>query len=163
MLQVGDRAPDFTLLHSLAHPPIHLHGSLGERPIVLLFFPQAFSPVCTEEICMATVDLSRWAEMDALILGLSVDSFWVTERFARECGAEFPILSDFNKEAATAYGVLNPDYFGLRGVADRSVFLIDQLGTIVYAWSSRDPSVLPDFQTVRDAVQALRAPDEGRG
>jgi glutaredoxin-dependent peroxiredoxin len=88
---------------------------------------------------------------------VSVDSPFVNQKFARECNAAFPIVSDFNREAVEAYGVKCEDYFGLRGVAYRSAFVIDPDGVIVYSWMSEDASVMPDLDEVRRAVPAARA------
>ncbi len=111
--------------------------------MVLLFFPLAFSGVCTEELCRVAEDWSRWEELGASVLGISVDSPFVNRRFAEETKVPFPLLSDFNKDASSAYGVLYPDYFGLQGVSKRSAFVVDRDGKIGYAWVSEDADVLP--------------------
>lgn len=152
--RVGEPAPDFALEHRPAHPPVRLSDHRG-RPVVLLFFPLAFSGVCTQEICTVVEDFAQWSALGVTVFGISVDSSWVNLRFARECGADFPILSDFNREACTAYGIRNDDFFGMRGVSDRSVFVIDAEGRIAWAWTSPDADVLPDFHAVRSAVEGL--------
>ncbi len=155
---VGDPAPDFSLPAGPGPDRITLSSFRGERPVVILFFPLAFSSVCTDELCAVGAELDGFQELDAQLLALSVDSPFVTRRFAREVGAGFPVLSDFNKEAMTAYGVVYDDFFGLRGVAKRSVFVVDREGVIRYVWVTEDADVLPDLAAVRDAVAALRAP-----
>lgn len=151
--QVGDTAPDFTLVHRIGEDPVRLSQEIGDRPVVLLFYPLAFSGVCTEEVCMLTDNFDPWASVGAKVFGLSVDSPFVLKRFAEETGAPFPLLSDFNQDAARAYGVSNDDFFGMKGVSNRSAFVIDSSGTIVYAWTSEDSDLLPPFDDVLNAVR----------
>lgn len=160
-LSVGTQAPEFALPLRVGEPPLRLSDYRGERNVVILFFPLAFSGVCTREMCQVQEDLSAWGELDAAVLGISVDSIWVTQRFAAEHALSYPILSDFNREAMTAYGVRNDDFFGMKGVANRSVFVVDREGTIVYSWMTHDADVLPDFDEVRRVVKALQAPSPG--
>ncbi len=157
ILKSGSVAPDFELTWKIGGPPIALREYQRGRPLVLLFFPLAFSSVCTAEICAVAEDWSAWNDLDVRIVGISVDSPFVLARFAEETGAEFPLLSDFNKTVSGSYGVLNRDYFGMDGVADRSVFLIDGAGVIRYAWSDPDDSVLPDLDRVRSEIEKLEA------
>ncbi len=122
---------------------------------MVLFFPLAFSGVCTTEMCTVAENHDMWTGLGARVVGISVDSPWVNVRFAEETGATFPILSDFNRTAAEAYGVLNDDFFGMKGVADRSAFVIDGDGIVRYAWTSPDSSVMPDFEAIRSVVEGL--------
>jgi len=160
-LPVGTKAPDFALPLRVGEAPLRLSDYLGERNVVILFFPLAFSGVCTQEMCQVQEELAAWGELDATVLGISVDSIWVTQRFAAEHDLSYPILSDFNKEAMTAYGVRNDDFFGMKGVANRSVFVVDREGTIVYSWMSEDAGILPDFQAVREVLETVQAPSAG--
>lgn len=160
-LAVGTRAPDFALPLRVGEAPLRLSDYLGERNVVILFFPLAFSGVCTQEMCQVQEDLEAWGKLDATVLGISVDSIWVTQRFAAEHSLSFPILSDFNKEVMTAYGVRNDDFFGMKGVANRSVFVVDREGTIVYSWMSLDAGVLPDFQAVREVLGSAQGASAG--
>jgi len=152
---VGDVAPDFSLPAGPGPDRITLSSFKGERPVVVLFFPLAFSSVCTDELCAVGEELDGFQELDAQLLALSTDSPFVTQRFAREVGAGFPVLSDFNKEAMTAYDVVYEDFFGLKGVAKRSVFVVDREGVVRYVWVTEDADELPDLTAVRDAVAAL--------
>lgn len=152
-LSVGETAPDFALPLVPGEAPLRLSDYRGHRPVVLLFFPLAFSGVCTEEMTLVAEDYERWTDLDAEMIGVSVDSPFVNQRFAEECGAPFPIVSDFNRTTVDDYGVRNDDYFGLVGVANRSAFVIDREGTVVYSWMSVDSSVLPDFDAVRSALE----------
>lgn len=151
---VGSSAPDFCLLRALGQAPVTLTEHRG-GPVVVLFVPLAFSGTCTEELCRMSEDWDQWAALGAQVLGVSIDSPFANQKWADDMGVPFPVLSDFNKEAAKAYGVLQEDFFGLRGVAKRSVFVVDGAGRIAYVWISDDPGVLPPFAEVRDAVRAL--------
>ncbi len=155
-LSVGDVAPEIVLPLKPGEAPLRLSDYRGQKSVVILFFPQAFSSVCTAEMCQIAEDYTSWKDMGVEIIGICVDSPNVTVRFAREVGAAFPILSDFNRTAMEAYGVRNDDFFGLRGVANRSVFVVDREGRIVYSWSSEDADMLPDFDAVREAVREAR-------
>lgn len=155
ILQVGDAAPDFDLTWRIGQPPVNRAAHQGDDPLVLLFFPLAFSSVCTDELCRVAEDWSVWESLGARVLAISVDSPFVLARFSEETGAEFPVLSDFNKTVAEAYGVLNRDYFGMDGVADRAAFVIDGTGVVRYSWTDPDDSILPDFEAIRGVVAGL--------
>lgn len=124
--------------------------------MVVLFLPLAFSGVCTREVCLVRDELVSWGELDAAVVAVSVDSPFVNQRFAAEYGLGFPVVSDFNREAMTAWGVRNDDFYGLRGVAHRSVFVVDREGTVAYAWMTEDADVLPDLEAVRRVLEGLR-------
>lgn len=152
---VGSKAPDFTLVHRVGEDPVSLSDYLGTQPVVILFFPLAFSGVCTAELCQVVEDRGIWDDLGVEVLGISVDSPYVNQRFADATGADFPVLSDFNLEAAEAYGVRNDDFFGMKGVANRSAFVVDREGLVAYAWTSEDSDLLPPFEEIRAAVAAL--------
>lgn len=153
---MGDPAPDFELTWRVGDPPVRRSAYQGDEPLVILFFPLAFSPVCTDEMCRIADDWSAWATLEAKVLGISVDSPWVNVRFAGETGVPFPLLSDFNTDVAAAYGVRNDDYFGMRGVADRAAFVVAADGTVAWSWHTDDDSVLPPFDEIREIVAGLR-------
>jgi peroxiredoxin len=100
-------------------------------------------------------DWSRWEEVGAQILGISVDSPFVNRRFAQETGVPFPLLSDFNKEAAEDWGVLYPEFFGMKGVTKRAAFVVDPDGTVAWSWVTEDADVLPPFDEILEAVRQL--------
>ncbi len=150
-IRKGDKAPGFTL-PSKPGEPVDVGAVIGKDKVVLLFFPLAFSPVCTAEMCHFRDEWARWSKLDAQIFGISVDSPFVTAKFRSEEKIPFPILSDFNKEVAKKYGALHEDLMGLKGVAKRSAFVIDTDGKVLYAWVSEDPKVQVDFEAVRAAV-----------
>ncbi|TVP43754.1 MAG: peroxiredoxin [Gemmatimonadales bacterium] len=151
----GDTAPDFTLTHRVGADAVRLSGELRKGPVVVLFFPLAFSPACTTEICTVAEDWGEWESLGATVLGISVDSPYVNARFAESCGATFPILSDFNRDVATAWGVRNDDFYGMRGVANRAAFVVDPSGAIRWSWVTEDASVQPDFAAIRDELRRM--------
>lgn len=156
-LQIGQRAPDFTLpaCDGSHTAPFTLSEALGQKRFVLAFFPLAFSPVCTEELCEFRDGLKELESLDAEVLGISVDSPYALNAFIRAEGLNFKLLSDFNKEVSARYGVLYESLGDFKGVAKRSVFVLDPQGTVRYAWVSEDPRKRPDLEEVRDALSRL--------
>ena len=154
-VQTGDSAPAVKLPARLGE---EIEAPIGRDKVVLLFFPLAFSPVCTDEMCHMRDTWSEWDELDARVIGISVDSPFVTDHFRVEQNVPFPILSDFNKQVCSQYGVLHEDLKGLKGVAKRSAFVIDTDGTVVYAWVSEDPRVQVPFEEVKAALKGAAAP-----
>lgn len=150
----GAQAPDFSLLRALGEERVTLSERRGS-PVVLLFVPLAFSGTCTKELCHVAENWDAWGGLGATVLAVSVDSPFVNQKWAEDMGVPFPVLSDFNKDASAAYGVLQEDFFGLRGVAKRSAFVVDGGGRVTYAWTSDDPGVLPPFDDIEAAVKAL--------
>ena len=150
-IRKGDKAPGFTL-PSKPGQPVDVGAHIGREKTVLLFFPLAFSPVCSDELCELRDSWKQWEQLDAKVFGISIDSPFVTEKFRAELGLPFPLLSDFNREVARTYGVLHAELAGLKEVAKRSAFVIDSDGTVVFDWVSDDPKVKPDFEAVRAAV-----------
>ena len=151
-VRTGDRAPAFVLPYRPGRY-VDLSDHLGSEKVVLLCFPLAFSPTCTSELGAIRDSWAKWKELDVSVFGVSVDSPFVTQRFRDEQQIPFPILSDFNKEMTAAYGVLNPDLLGLKGVAHRSVFVIDSEGMVSFDWISEDPTAEPHYETIRQAVE----------
>lgn len=151
-IKVGERAPDFTL-QVRPNEKVSLGNYLGEGAVVLLFFPLAYSGVCTTEMCSVAEDYSSYRELGAQVLGISVDSPFVNQKFAEDCKAPFPILSDFNKEAVEAYGVLREDLIGLKGVSNRAAFVVDKGGQVVYAWVTENPHDMPPFEEIKAALR----------
>ena len=154
-LKVGEHAPDFTAF-TKPKEPFRMADHIGEQPVVLLFVPMAFSSTCTREMCTVAEDYASYSNLGAQVFGISVDSPYVNQKWAEECGAAFPILSDFNKEATQAYDVMRADLNGLKGVADRAVFVIDTSGKITYAWVGEHPGVFPPLDEIKEALRELR-------
>ncbi|HJR52177.1 MAG TPA: redoxin domain-containing protein [Gemmatimonadota bacterium] len=154
-LSRGDIAPRFAL-PAAPGEIVDVGERMDEGPVVLLFFPLAFSSVCTEELCAVRDSWGAWTALEAEVFGISVDSPFVTRRFREELGLPFPLLSDFNHDVGAEYDVLYEDYFGLRGVARRAAFVVGADGRIAYAWVGERDDVLPDFQALRRALAATR-------
>jgi peroxiredoxin len=152
MLKAGTKAPGARVA---VRPRewVDLKSYMGGQPLVLLFFPMAFSSTCTSEMCAVADDWSTWQNLGGTVLGISVDSPYVNVRFAEETKAPFPIVSDFNREASRAYDVLREDLGGLKDVSERAVFVIDRTGTICYTWQGEHPGVLPPLDEVKEAVR----------
>ncbi len=154
-LQPGDTIPDLTLpSHELEQ--VSLHEFRG-RPLVVLFIPLAFSSTCTAELCTVAEDLSAYRKLNAEVVAVSVDSPYALSRFRDECKAEFPFLSDFNREASRAFGVLRTEPLGpgLLDVSDRAAFVIDREGAVAYTWHSTNPSLLPPFDEIKEALTSM--------
>lgn len=151
-LNVGTPAPGFELPLHPGEAPLRLSDYLGEKKVVLLFFPLAFSGTCTAEMCAVAENYSAWTGVNAEVIGISIDSPYVTSRFAQEVGAAFPIVSDFNKETASDYEALLEDVEGLKGVADRIAYVIGTDGLISFAWKGAHPGVMPPMDEILEAV-----------
>jgi peroxiredoxin len=153
-VEVGQQAPNFTLLNT-AREKVSLE-SLRGKPVILAFFPLAFSPVCTEEMCTFRDSLAELKNAEAQVVGISVDSPFALKAFADAQQLSYPLLSDFNKEASKGYGVLNENLLGtFQGVANRAVFLIDRNGKVAHKWISDDPRVQPNYDEVKAKAKAL--------
>jgi peroxiredoxin len=152
-LQKDTQAPAFTLKQKTADglKDVSLSDNAGKKKTVLLFFPLAFTGVCTDELCSVSAGLDQYDSVNAAVWGISIDSPFAQEAFAKNAGIKIPLLSDFNKDVAKAYDVLYEDFIGMKGVAKRSAFVVDENGTITFSWSSDDPKQLPPF----DEIQAV--------
>lgn len=154
-LELNVQAPDVTL-PSHKGETVKLSEQWAKGPVVLAFFPLAFTGVCTEEMCEFRDGLADFGSLNAQVFGVSVDSRFALNAFAEKNGIEFSLLSDFNKEACSAFGVKYESFLGLNGVAKRSVFVIDGKGHIAYSWVSDDAKVKPNQAEVRDALAKLK-------
>jgi peroxiredoxin len=154
-VDVGSKAPDFTLMSDERHP-VALSAQRGQ-PVVLAFFPAAFSSVCTTELCTIRDSMARLNQAHARVFGVSVDTFFALKAFREQQGLSFPLLSDFNKEAMRAYGVLNEDMIGLKGIAKRAVFVIDKDGIVRYREILDDARNEPDYDKMFAALRQLAA------
>lgn len=153
-LQTGQPAPDFTLYDS-DKKKVSLHDYKGKK-VVLLFFPFAFSSVCTKEMCEMRDSIDRYNKVDAQVFGISVDSLYTLARFREDQKLNFPLLSDFNKEVSGSYGSLHEEFnYNMKGVSKRSAFVIDREGVIRYAAVQDNPSQLPDFETIQSVLAAI--------
>jgi peroxiredoxin len=154
-VQPGDPAPDFALPHNPGEPPVRLSDLTAEGHVVLLFFPLAWSSICTREMCMLRDDYDRFGELDAQVVGVSVDSPFALRAWAEEKKFPFPLLSDFNRQVSRDYGALYDDFFGMQGVSKRAAFVIDRGGVVRYAEVLDDAGQLPDFESVQGTLKTL--------
>ncbi len=155
-INVGDQAPDFTLTSKRGDlEDVALSSFRGNRNVVLLFFPLAYTSVCTDEMCSVSGGLSEYDNLNAQVLAISVDSPFAQEAWADQNNISIPLLSDFNKEVSAAYGAQYQDLLGFRGVAKRAAFVVDKEGIVRYAEVSEDATVLPDFDAVKRCLSAI--------
>ncbi|MCG8327796.1 MAG: peroxiredoxin [Chitinophagales bacterium] len=151
-VQVGDKAPVFTLVSS-EKESISLDQYKGKN-VVLLFFPMAFTGVCTTELCGMRDNIASYQGLDAEILAISVDSPFTLDKFKSDQNLNFPLLSDFNKEVSQNYGAYYEEFvLGLKGVSKRAAFVIDKEGTVRYAEVLDNAGELPNFAAVKETLQ----------
>jgi len=150
-VDVGAKAPDFTLPNQ-DREPVTLSEQLKKGPVVLAFFPAAFSSVCTTEMCNFRDSASELNAVNATVLGVSVDTFFALNAWADAQKLNFPLLSDFNKTTIRQYGVVNPDMIGLKDIAKRAVFVIDRNGVVRHREVLDDARNEPDYGKVKQAL-----------
>jgi peroxiredoxin len=153
-VQVGQEAPDFTLKSSDMEDGT-LSSFRGDKNVVLLFVPLAFTGVCTQELCSVRDNLNDYASLDAEVLGLSVDSPFSQKEWKAKERLNFTLVSDFNREVVQAYGATFGDSFPFHGVAKRSAFVIDKAGIVRYAEILDKASDLPNFDKINETLQSL--------
>lgn len=151
--ETGSIAPDFTLPNQ-DREPVTLSNQRG-RPIVLAFFPAAFSSVCQKELCTFRDALGQLNKLNAQVYGISVDTFFALKAFADQQHLTFPLLSDFNKQAIRDYGVFNDDMIGMKGIAKRAVFVLDKDGVVRHREVLDDARNEPDYEKIHKAVAAV--------
>jgi len=154
-ISLGTSAPDFTLFDS-DKQSVTL-SSLKGKNVVLLFFPLAFTGVCTAELCNVRDNIAVYNNTEAVVFGISVDSLFTLDKFKKEQNLNFQLLSDFNKEASKAYDVLFETFpaFGMQGVSKRAAFVIDKEGIIKYAETTATPGDLPSFSAIQETLKSL--------
>ena len=156
VLRLGQKVPGFTLPDA-DRKNRALEEFTRQGTVVLAFFPFAFSGVCDKEMCAFRDGFGALQEAGAQLVGVSVDSSFSLKAFAQTYNLQFPLLSDFNKKVTKLYGVLQDPWVGLgyRGVAKRSVMVVDTRGMLRYRWSTDDPSVEPPYPEVVKAARKL--------
>lgn len=153
-IKKGDSAPDFKLFNT-DKKEISLSEMKGS-PVVIHFFPMAFTGVCTEQLCTMRDDLNSYTDMGAKVVGISVDSPFTLAKYKEEQDYNFDLLSDFNKEVSPEYGAYYEEFvMGLKGVAKRAAFVIDKEGKVAYAEVLDSAGELPDFDKIKDSLKAL--------
>lgn len=155
-IEVGLKAPDFALKTKTAEglKEVKLSDNYGKKQTVLLFFPLAFSPVCTKEMCTATEDYESFSNLDAAVYGISSDSPFALDAWAKASHMSITLLGDMDSSVIKAYGVLASERFGFPGIAMRSAFIVNKEGIITYKWVGNELSDFPDFDAIKDALKS---------
>lgn len=156
-LPPGTQAPDFTLKTMTPEglADLTLSANFGVTNTVLLFFPAAFTSVCTAEMCDISGDLQKYADLGAKVVGISVDTPFAQDAWAKKEGITIPLVSDLNKEVTKAYDVLFPNLAGIGDTAARAAFVIDRAGKIVYSEQTPTPKDLPSFEKIEETLKGL--------
>jgi len=152
-VDVGSTAPDFTLMNQ-DRQPVTLSALKG-KPVVLAFFPAAFSSVCQQELCTFRDSIETLNKAQAQVFGISTDTFFALKAFQDAQHLNFPLLSDYNKEVIRDYGVFNEDMIGLKGIAKRAVFVLDGNGVVRYREVLDDARNEPNYKEVLGSVARL--------
>lgn len=153
-IEIGQQTPAFTLYDSEKNK-VNLADYKGKN-VLLLFFPQAFTSVCTAELCSTRDNIAAYNEANAQVFGISVDSVFTLAKFKAEQNLNFPLLSDFNKEASTAYGSIYNDWIlDMKGVSKRSAFVIDKDGIVRYAEVLESAGDQPNFTAIKEILSTL--------
>ncbi len=163
MITTGTKAPDFTLSTATSEGPkqITLSAVIGQKNILLLFVPMAFTGVCTTELCEISKGIGEYDSLDCIVYGISGDNPFAQQSWAHKENITIPLLSDYEHAVAKAYGIAYESFLpqiglGMSGVPQRSAFLIDRSGVIQYAESSEDPKQLPDFAKIQAKLTELK-------
>ena len=157
-ISVGAKAPDFNLKSKQASglTDVKLSNNFGKKNTVVLFFPLAFTSVCTKEMCDVTAGLNSYSELNADVIAVSVDSPFTQEAWAQKERIGITLASDLNKETAKAYGTLLPDLIGLGSVSARAAFVIDKQGVVQYSEQTPTPKDLPNFSAIQKVLGSLK-------
>ena len=153
-VDVGAKAPDFTL-HNQNREEVTLSAELKKGPVVLAFFPAAFSSVCQQEMCTLRDSATDLNNVSAEVLGISTDTFFALKAWGDQNKLNFPLLSDYNKEVIQKYGVVNPDMIGLKNIAKRAVFVIDRNGIVRHREVLEDARNEPNYNDINRALASL--------
>lgn len=156
-IAIGTKAPDFTLKTKTdaGLSDVTLSNNFGKKKTLLLFFPLAFTSVCTQEMCDLSSGLDAYSELDAEIIGISVDSPFAQEAWAKKENLGMKLVSDLNKTTIKAYGVEFPGLAGIGDTAARAAFLVDRDGVIQYAEQTPTPKDLPNFEAIKAKLAEL--------
>ena len=153
---IGQSAPEFTLYDSNKNK-VSLSDFKGKN-VLLLFFPQAFTGTCTKELCAVRDDISRYSNVNAQVIGISVDSIFTLAKYKEEQQYNFPLLSDFNKVVSALYDTLYTEWIlDMKGVSKRSAFVIDKAGIICYTQVLESAGEMPDFEAINEMLDGLNA------
>ena len=157
-IAVGSKAPDFNLKSKNASgvAEVKLSTNQGKKNTVILFFPLAFTSVCTSEMCDVTSGLSAYAQLGADVIGISVDSPFAQEAWAKQNNIAITLARDLYKTTAKAYGVLLDDLLGFGATAARAAFVVDKNGVVQYAEQTPTPKDLPNFNAIKDVLAKVK-------
>ena len=157
-IPVGTKAPDFTMKSKQASGlvDVNLSNNLGKKNTVLLFFPAAFTGVCTQELCDITAGLNAYSSLNAEVIGISVDTPFAQEAWAQKEKISITLASDLNKEVIKKYDVVFPMLAGVGDTAARAAFVIDKAGVVQYSEQTPTPKDLPDFNKVKETLAKLK-------
>ncbi len=153
-IKIGEKAPDFTLFDS-EKKQVTL-SELKGQPVLLLFFPLAFTSTCTKELCSVRDNIAWYNNINAKVFGISVDALHSLAKYKEEQQLNFTLLSDFNKEVSTLYDTIYEKFgYNMKGVSKRSAFVIDKEGIVRYAEVLENAGEIPDFDKIKDALSQL--------
>jgi glutaredoxin-dependent peroxiredoxin len=157
-IPVGSKAPDFTLKSKQASGlvDVKLSNNFGKKNTVLLFFPAAFTGVCTKEMCDISAGLNGYSGLNADVVAISVDTPFAQEAWAQKEKINLTIVSDLNKEVTKQYDVLFPMLAGIGDTSARAAFVIDKNGVVQYSEQTPTPKDLPNFDNVKQALAKLK-------
>jgi len=157
-IPVGTKAPDFNLKSKQASGlvDVKLSNNFGKKNTVVLFYPLAFTSVCTQEMCDITQGINAYKDLNADIIGISVDSPFAQEAWAQKEKIGITLASDLNKETAKAYGTLLSDLIGLGSVSARAAFVVDKNGVVQYSEQTPTPKELPNFHAIKETLTKLK-------
>ncbi len=151
-ISVGAAAPDFTLKDQ-SQKEVKLSDFRGKKNVVVIFYPLDWSPVCTNEHVCVINDMKRFEELDAQVLGISVDSVWSHRAFAEKMGIHYLLLADFQPRGAVGekFGV----YLADKGITGRAIAIVDRDGKVAW-FKNYDIPVVPDIKEVADALSKVK-------
>src|SRR6202012_795256 len=156
-IKVGSKAPDFTLKSKNATGlvDVKLSENFGVKNTVLLFFPAAFTSVCTQEMCDISAGFAQYSSLNAAVIGVSIDTPFAQEAWAKQEKISLPLVSDLNKKVIKDYDVVFPNLAGIGDTAARAAFVIDKQGVVQYAEQTPTPKDLPNFDAVKQTLSKL--------
>lgn len=154
-LTIGSKAPEFTLLDTERNER-SLKQFLGKKT-VLAFYPGAFTGVCTKEMCTLRDTMANFNNMNAQVVGISVDGPFANKAFAEANKLNFPLLSDYVSEVSKKYGGVYEDFAGMKGytASKRAVYVLDENGTVKYAWVSENPAAEPPYEEIHKVLSSI--------
>lgn len=156
-IKIGSKAPDFTLKSKTATGlvDVKLSDNFGKKNTVLLFFPAAFTGVCTQEMCEISAGMGQYARLSAAVIGISIDTPFAQEAWAKQEKISITLASDLNKKVIKDYDVVFPNLAGIGDTAARAAFVIDKKGVVQYAEQTPSPKELPSFDAVKQTLTKL--------